>query len=131
MKRASQRFELLEMRQVMDASNDGAVGSIEGEPYQLALTQDYGVGIQWKINWGDGMPVQTVTGAATQVSHTFNDGSSTPVVTAELYKPDVKLGLLSPEGLSVGFDVTQGSSRLHRPSLSATVKPTPTCGSFP
>ena len=63
----------------------GAASVDEGALYTLNLSStDPGTDTitQWNINWGDGTPIQTVTGNPASVTHTFVEGPATRTISA-------------------------------------------------
>ena len=66
-------------------SISGATNVDEGAPYTLNLSSsDPGDDAitQWEINWGDGTPVQTVSGDPSSVTHMYADGENSYVIGA-------------------------------------------------
>ncbi len=57
----------------------------EGQAYTLALsptTADGDSVTSWSINWGDGTPIQNITGSPASINHTFAAGVPEPTITA-------------------------------------------------
>jgi|GEM_PF-5376927 len=63
----------------------GAASANEGSTYTLGLSgTEAGTDVitGWKINWGDGTPVQNVAGNPPSVTHVYADGPSKATITA-------------------------------------------------
>jgi hypothetical protein len=97
----------------------GNASANEGSPYTLTLaSSDPGADTitQWLINWGDGTSLQTVTGspvtsntASAQVTHTYADGPSNPVIFATAVDEDGSFSVASNVTVTVNNVAPTGS----------------------
>src|SRR5262249_45446585 len=79
----------------------GAAGVNEGATYTLNLSRtDPGPDTisSWAITWGDGSPVQSVTGNPSSVTHVYADGTNSCTISATATDED---GAYTANALSV------------------------------
>jgi hypothetical protein len=97
----------------------GNASATEGSPYTLTLaSSDPGTDTitRWLINWGDGTGLQTVTGnpvtsnsVSAQVTHTFADGPTSPVIFATASDEDGSYSAASNVTVTVNNVAPTGS----------------------